>query len=81
MSHTVVFRIEALQDISGSMDWYDAQQAGLAERFYAQVENKLEQVAENPFLCSIRYAEVRCALVDDFLHLMHYCVAVNFKSY
>ena len=74
MSYAVVFRTEALQDITGAMDWYDEQQAGLAERFYAQLESKLEQVAEHPFLYSIRYAEVRCVVVDDFPYLMHYYV-------
>ena len=74
MNHTVVFRAEALQDVTDSMDWYDEQQAGLADRFYAQVENKLEQVAENPLLYSIRYDKVRCTLIDDFPYLVHYYV-------
>lgn len=74
MSYTVVFRAEALQDITDGIDWYNEQQAGLSKRFYTQVENKLEQVAEHPFLYGIRYAEVRCALVDDFPYLVHYYV-------
>ena len=74
MSYAITFRAEALQDITEAMDWYDEQQAGLADRFYTQVESKLEQVAEHPFLYSVRYAEVRCVLVDDFPYLVHYYV-------
>ena len=72
MSYELVFRKEALQDITNSMDWYDEQKTGLAQRFYEDLDKKLQAVVANPFAYSIRYASVRCAPVDDFPYLIHY---------
>ena len=49
-----------VQDITDSMDWYNEQQEGLAERFYAELDKKLQKIVNNPSIYGIRYASVRC---------------------
>ena len=73
-SHTLVFLPEALQDIAVAMDWYDEQQTGLADRFYAQLDDKLQQILAHPYLYAVRYNEVRCVQLQNFPYLIHYYV-------
>lgn len=77
MSYELVFREETLQDISDSMDWYENQQEGLSDRFYLQLDNKLQKIAKDPFHYSIRYEAVHCAQMDKFPYLIHYIVEEN----
>ena len=79
MSYTLDFLPEAYQDLNEAVDWYNEQKEELGERLYHMVTNKMDKLKDNPFLWSVRYNEVHCALVDTFPYLIHYIIEEDRK--
>ncbi len=74
MSYQLDFLLEANQDIEEAVEWYNKKKDNLGERFYELIKDKFNKLKDNPYLWSIRYDEVHCALVDIFPYLIHYIV-------
>ncbi|WKN40735.1 type II toxin-antitoxin system RelE/ParE family toxin [Tunicatimonas pelagia] len=49
----------------------------MADRFYAQLDDKLQQILTHPYLYAVRYSEVRCVQLERFPYLVHYYVEVE----
>jgi len=50
MSHPLILRPEAQEDVAEAAEWYDQQSAGLSLRFRAALDNTLAAIEENPRL-------------------------------
>ena len=69
---TVVFTSGALTDIENATEYYNMQSAGLGKRFAIHVRAKIKTLKSNPYISSIRYADIRCCIVKDFPFMIHY---------
>jgi len=68
----VKYSANALTDIENATFYYNQQKAGLGKRFAQEVRKKLRKVKTHPYSSSIRYADIRCAIVNIFPFLIHY---------
>ena len=72
--YRIIFSENALIDIEEAVSYYDSQQKGLGKKFAARTQATLNSVKKNPFYSSVRYGEIRCAVVSVFPFLIHYQV-------
>ncbi len=63
----------AKADIKEAALWYNKQQAGLGNRFAKEVRAKVADIKANPLAYSIRYGEVRTAILDVFPFMVPFC--------
>ena len=73
MSFVVVVEKRAQSDIQQSIDYYDKQQIGLGEKFWAAVKKHVATLSTNPFF-QIRYGEIRCLPIRKFPFMIHFLV-------
>jgi toxin ParE1/3/4 len=73
----ITFRPSARADINAAVDWYEDRQAGLAQRFLAEVDRCLALVAEHPLRFAIKHRDIRCAAVRRFPYLIYFVVEPN----
>lgn len=66
---------DALQDIKSIADWYNEQLPGLGEHFQKQVKKQINSLKVNPLIYRIRYATIRCMLINKFPLLVHFSVS------
>lgn len=64
----------AKQDVSEAAKWYNSKQRDLGKLFSQQVRNKVLLIRQNPEISSVRYDDVRTAVLDVFPFLIHYTV-------
>jgi plasmid stabilization system protein ParE len=64
----------ALKDIDESYEWYNVQKAELGNRFINCLDERITELSITPNSGSIRYDNIRCALVKVFPYLIHYSV-------
>jgi len=67
----------ARKDIRDSALWYEKQQQGLGRKFTLQVREIVHFIQENPELFSVRYDDVRTAVLSVFPFLIHYNIDEN----
>ena len=75
--YKVIFSENALIDIEESVLYYDSQKRGLGKKFATQVQTTLKSIKKNPFYATVRYGEIRCAVVNIFPFLIHYQIEIN----
>jgi toxin ParE1/3/4 len=73
LGYSIIIDPRAIREIREAMDYYDEQQAGLGQRFEAELNKNLLKLQKNPFF-RIRYDKVRCLPVKKFPYLVHYTV-------
>jgi plasmid stabilization system protein ParE len=64
-------------DIREAAKWYNEQQPGLGLRFTAYVRNKINSIAANPLVYSVKYANIRAVVLDVFPYMVHFEVDGN----
>lgn len=64
---------EVLQDIQEGMEWYNKQQPGLGNTFYAEIKSFFEILKINPFF-QVRYDEVRCLPLRKYPYMIHFTI-------
>ena len=74
MKYTIKIDKEALNDIKEATLWYNEKQKGLGKKYQAQTVKQINDLAKNPLLFSIRYADIRCMKIKKFPFLVHYTV-------
>ena len=72
--YKVIFSPNALKDIEEAVIYYNGQQKNLGKKFAREVQSTLKSIKDNPFYSSIRYDDIRCAVVSVFPFLIHYHV-------
>lgn len=60
------------KDIREAALWYNEQLPGLGRRFTHFTRKKIELICENPHLYTIRYAEMRTAILPVFPFMIHF---------
>ena len=65
---------DALSDIQQTTDWYNDQINGLGKRFQQQVKLQVNGLKHHPKIHQIRFADVRCVLVNRFPFLVLYSI-------
>ncbi len=59
-------------DLKDAFDYYNWKQAGLGDRFFNNLYNKIEKITINPLAYPIRYKNVRCAKIGRFPFMVHF---------
>jgi len=72
--YILVFTPEAREDVKTASKYYDSQLKGLGKRFKNEVFIQLSLLKKNPLTRSVRYDDVRCALIDKFPYSIHYTI-------
>jgi plasmid stabilization system protein ParE len=70
--YTSVLLPAAKEDIREAALWYNSKQRGLGKRFTGEIREAVHYIKQNPKACSIRYNNVRTALVRIFPFIIHY---------
>jgi len=74
MSLPVILRPAANVDIQVIHDELEVLQAGLGDRFIAQLRDVLERIESMPEMYGLVYQDVRAARLRKFRHLVYYVV-------
>ena len=79
MKYKVRISPDALLDIQEATNWYNDQVAKLGGRFQDDAKSQINKLKINALKHSIRYANVRCALIKKFPFLIHFVVDEEIK--
>ena len=74
MTFTVEFRPAALIEFNESVDWYEARQTGLGERFVTSIDSGIKSIVSDPMRSACVYREVRLQTVKGFPYQIYYRV-------
>ena len=73
-SYKVRISPDALLDIQEATNWYNDQVPKLGTRFQEEAKSQINKLKNNPIKHSIRYVNVRCALIKKFPFLIHFII-------
>lgn len=74
MKYKVSIEPQALADIQNITDWYNEKQAGLGKRFQKTTIKQIDNLCSNPYVCAIRFKEIRCLLIKKFPYMAHFYI-------
>lgn len=72
MTHPLIIRPEAEQDMSEGRDWYEGQRRGLGAEFLTAVEEVFDRIRKMPESYAPEYKSVRRARVARFPYVVYY---------
>lgn len=72
--YKVAFSPESIQEIKQIVDWYNTVSKDLGGRFKKNLLDEISVIKRNPFTRSVRYDEVRFAVVKKFPYAAHYTI-------
>jgi len=75
MNYKFVIRPEAEVEIEEAYQWYEARQPGLGKDFLLRVDACLSLIQKNPYSYSVKYKQVRQALLHRFPYSVFYLVS------
>ena len=75
MSHPLIIRPEAEEDMAQGRDWYDGRREGLGAAFLTAVEEVFDRIRESPKLYAEEYKSVRRVSVDRFSYILYYRIS------
>ncbi len=65
---------EALEEIQEAIEYYNDKRRGLGKAFYLDLQQQFTLIKKNPFSRSVRYDDVRFAMLDRFPYAAHFTV-------
>ncbi|MDH5553112.1 MAG: type II toxin-antitoxin system RelE/ParE family toxin, partial [Nitrosomonas sp.] len=68
----LILRKEAEQDIKKAYEWYEAQRQNLGKAFVAEVESRIEKIAEEPALYKKAHKNICRALCKRFPYSVYF---------
>ena len=71
MSRGFIVRPRAEADLEDAACWYEDERAGLAERFFSDVDRTFARIRERPFQFPTVAGEVRRALLHTFPYAVY----------
>ncbi|MGV8829666.1 MAG: type II toxin-antitoxin system RelE/ParE family toxin [Breznakibacter sp.] len=80
MLYNVKIEPQALADIQEISDWYNNKLVGLGKRFQNAVIKQIDDLRKNPYVCAIRYYEIRCKLINRFPYMVHFYINEKSKT-
>jgi toxin ParE1/3/4 len=72
MTHPLIIRPEAEQDMIEGRNWYEGQREGLGMEFLTAVEEVFDRIRETPELYAPEYKSVRRVGVNRFPYVVYY---------
>lgn len=72
--YKIVYSPESLQEINRIVEWYNDINVELGNRFKKNLLTEIAAIKHNPYTRSIRYDEVRFAVVRKFPYAAHYII-------
>jgi plasmid stabilization system protein ParE len=72
MSLPIILQPEARVEFDEAYDWYEAQRAGLGDRFVARVQEVFDRISANPKIHRIVFQDVRKGVVIQFPYCVFY---------
>jgi plasmid stabilization system protein ParE len=76
-AYKLIFTPEAREDVTGAAVYYNSQLRGLGKIFKNEVKRQLLLLKQNPLLRTVRYDNVRFAVLNKFPYSIHYTVNNN----
>jgi plasmid stabilization system protein ParE len=80
MRYKSVIENLAKEDLREAIKWYNSQQIGLGQKFFASIKKTIDQLKLYPQSSQIRYNEVHTAVVENYPYLIHYYVNQEIKT-
>ena len=80
MMYKLIILQSANQDIHDAAKWYEKRSNGLGKRFTSDVRKKVRLIERNPLSSTIRYDEVRTAVLSVFPFMIHYYIDEKDKT-
>lgn len=77
MKYSLVFFLEAQQDILESISWYNSERENLGYEFYEHVREKLILLSESPLHYSVRFKRIRASKVNKYPYLIYFKIDQN----
>ena len=68
----LIFTPEAKTDVKNAASYYDGELKGLGKRFKNEVKRQIALIKINPQTRSVRYDDVRLAVIEKFPYSIHY---------
>lgn len=68
----LIVTVEADDDLQRAVEWYEAQQEGLARRLILDVDNTLVRVVLNPFQFPVEEGVIRKAALRRFPYFLYF---------
>jgi hypothetical protein len=65
---------EAVQEIQQAIDYYNDARKGLGKIFYVALQKQFSLIKKRPHARSVRYDDVRFALLEKFPYAAHYTI-------
>lgn len=75
--YKIAFTQGAAHHIAHIAAWYNQQSPGLGKRFLDNLKKELAAIKKNPYNRSLRYDDVRFAVVKKFPYAAHYTIEEN----
>jgi toxin ParE1/3/4 len=72
MTHPLIIRPEAEQDMGDGRDWYEGQREGLGVEFLTAVEEVFDRIRDTPELYAPEYKAIRRVGLDRFPYIVYY---------
>jgi plasmid stabilization system protein ParE len=77
VSHPLIIRPAAEDDLAEARDWYDAQQDGLGIEFLAAIEDVFDRIQATPELYAREYKGIRRTVTKRFPYVVYYRLLVE----
>ena len=78
--YNVIILPLAKEDLKEAVQWYDSKQKGLGKKFLVKVREKVKHISKNPYLVSVRYDEIRTAVLNIFPFMIHHFIEEEHHS-
>ncbi|AWG21939.1 hypothetical protein FFWV33_10585 [Flavobacterium faecale] len=72
MRAKVKFALHVKQDIKQATTWYNQAQKGLGTRFFKNIKEEINFIANQPECFQIRYETIHVAVIKIFPYTIHY---------
>jgi plasmid stabilization system protein ParE len=72
VSHTVVFRPQAENELLEARNWYESRSNGLGDRFVGAVDVLMDRIVANPLAFPRVHGETRRAVLKRFPYAMYF---------
>lgn len=72
--YQLIFTPEAKADVAVAVNYYSGKVPGLGKKFKNEVKRQLILLKQNPYTRSVRYENVRLAVINKFPYSIHYTI-------
>ena len=77
MTHPLIIRPDAEQDMAEGRDWYEGQREGLGAEFLTAIDAVFDRIRETPELYAPEYRAVRRAGLGRFPYIVYYRIVAD----